>query len=177
MSKEKDWAASIGMIDWDSTSIVFTKRSLLEFLKYTGTTVDTNYNNIAKLPRYAKFGKISEPDPATDATASAPEVSAVTTSEATTADTNVGFKPTRRVRAPPGGETHDLFNHHVDDDALASAPSERDVTGNPATSASSAPMATEVFAEPTDQPVHTGFRPTRRVREGPGGKDSLFGIL
>lgn len=50
MSKERDWAAALGvcsllgvwhvihsytagMLDWDSTSIVFTKRSLLEFLK------------------------------------------------------------------------------------------------------------------------------------------------
>jgi hypothetical protein len=53
MSKEKDWqsslgthvpcnesqtfllfmATSAGMLDWDSTSIVFTKRTLIEFLK------------------------------------------------------------------------------------------------------------------------------------------------
>ena len=57
------------MLDWDSTSIVFTKRSLIEFLKqvsltseplhvgltsngrYTGTTVDPNFTNIQKLPR------------------------------------------------------------------------------------------------------------------------------
>ena len=57
-----------GMLDWDNTNIVFTKRSLIEFLKfvflsanasnsdddsdrYTGTTVDTNFSNISKLPR------------------------------------------------------------------------------------------------------------------------------
>jgi hypothetical protein len=51
MSNEKDWAAnlgylvvalppshsqwfSLGMLDWDSTSIIFTKRSLMEFLKF-----------------------------------------------------------------------------------------------------------------------------------------------
>lgn len=33
------------------------------------------------------------------------------------------FKPSRRVRTAPGGETHDIFGHYVDDDALASAPS------------------------------------------------------
>lgn len=88
-----------GMMDWDDTSIVFTKRSLIQFLKYafstlalaslanlfwryTGTTVDTNFQNISKLPslsfcalislwgtdnylyyarisEYATFGKIS----------------------------------------------------------------------------------------------------------------------
>lgn len=30
------------MLDWDTTKIVFSKRTLLEFLKYTGCTVDTN---------------------------------------------------------------------------------------------------------------------------------------
>ena len=87
MSKEKDWASSlgklmscrtckathngrivsIGMMDWDTTRIVFTKRTLIEFLRYamslihssrcstfairyTGTTVDTNFTNISKLP-------------------------------------------------------------------------------------------------------------------------------
>ena len=57
-----------GMLDWDNTNIVFTKRSLIEFLKYamlmdhhasfanllwryTGTTVDTNFQNVSKLPR------------------------------------------------------------------------------------------------------------------------------
>ncbi|TCD59816.1 hypothetical protein EIP91_011395, partial [Steccherinum ochraceum] len=34
MSKEKDWPMALGMMDWDTTNIVFTKRSLLEFLKY-----------------------------------------------------------------------------------------------------------------------------------------------
>ncbi|PSS22659.1 hypothetical protein PHLCEN_2v3025 [Hermanssonia centrifuga] len=74
MSKEKEWAANIGeffvccvrrklylltsqcptgMMDWDNTRIVFTKRTLIEFLKYTGTTVDTNLSNIAKLPSEA----------------------------------------------------------------------------------------------------------------------------
>lgn len=53
MAKEKDWAANIGeplamasscrlmacannsgMLDWDSTRIVFSKRTLIEFLRY-----------------------------------------------------------------------------------------------------------------------------------------------
>lgn len=51
MSKERDWPASLGitlqsmrhrpinlflltgMLDWDSTGVLFTKRSLIEFLK------------------------------------------------------------------------------------------------------------------------------------------------
>lgn len=47
------------------------------------------------------------------------------------------FRPTRRVRTAPGGETHDIFGHHVDDDALAAAPP-RDV-----------PVAAAATAEPT----------------------------
>ncbi|KAF7984066.1 hypothetical protein HWV62_17616 [Athelia sp. TMB] len=50
-TKEKDWQANLGMLDWDTTKIVFTKRSLLEFLKSTGTTVDPNFTNLSKLPR------------------------------------------------------------------------------------------------------------------------------
>jgi hypothetical protein len=77
--KERDWPSNIGMLDWDNTNIVFTKRSLIEFLKYTGTTVDTNFSNIAKLPSsvsvlihpclshlspgYASFGSFSPPPP------------------------------------------------------------------------------------------------------------------
>ncbi|KAH8102850.1 hypothetical protein BXZ70DRAFT_752540 [Cristinia sonorae] len=163
MSKERDWAASIGMMDWDSTSIVFTKRSLLEFLKYTGTTVDTNYSNIQKLPRYAKFGKITEAAPETEASAEG-ETAASTTEANTDADES---KPSRRVRSPPGGETHDLFGHYVDDDALANAPP----TDNASKSDASGTIPSEAVH------IATGFRPTRRVREMPGGKDNLAGIL
>lgn len=56
----------LGLLGWDDTKIVFTKRTLLEFLRYvapfslsksdtwhkryTGTSVDTNMSTIAKLP-------------------------------------------------------------------------------------------------------------------------------
>ncbi|KAG6850454.1 hypothetical protein H0H93_012875 [Arthromyces matolae] len=113
MSKEKSWAADLdfktmpGMLDWDATNIVFTKRSLIEFLKYTGTTVDTNFNNIAKLPRYAKFGKISAEDNASDAP-EAPVSQAAATSS--------GSRP------PASSSIRDVLTNQVDDDALASAP-------------------------------------------------------
>ena len=62
------------MMDWDNTRIVFTKRTLIEFLRYvggiiisisylegcfsryTGTTVDTNFHNIQKLPSMSYGG-------------------------------------------------------------------------------------------------------------------------
>ncbi|KAI0807001.1 hypothetical protein C8Q74DRAFT_1225371 [Fomes fomentarius] len=185
-SKERDWAAQLGMLDWDSTNIVFTKRTLLEFLKYAGVTVDTNFTNIQKLPRYAQFGKISG------------EVSSVQSS----ADTSPGpsaaaltavsdFKPTRRVRDPPGGVTHNIFGngHEADDGALAGAPSKPSAAG--ASPATEFKPEGETADESNNRPraKHTNssgvgglwaasddaeeFKPTRRVRERPGGKDSI----
>ena len=55
------------------------------------------------------------------------------------------FRPTRRVRTAPGGETHDIFGHYVDDDALASAPP-RDV---PAAAATTEPAHTRYAALPS----------------------------
>lgn len=70
------------MMDWDNTRVVFTKRTLIEFLRYvpsrarasnhavplltskfafavgfryTGTTVDTNFSNIQKLPSVSRI--------------------------------------------------------------------------------------------------------------------------
>lgn len=47
----KDWPVYLGKLDWDTTSIVFTKRSLLEFLRTVGVTVEPGLNEIQKLPR------------------------------------------------------------------------------------------------------------------------------
>jgi len=159
MSKEKDWQANLGMLDWDSTSIVFTKRTLIEFLKYTGTTVDPNFTNISKLPRYAKFGKIAESSSASGAVASDPAV--VTEYET--------IIPSRRVRAPPGGKHTDIFSHESEDDALSKAPpkpTEQTVTDSTSEVPAAQPAATEF------EPL-TDIKPSRRVRSTPGGKDSI----
>ncbi|OBZ75613.1 hypothetical protein A0H81_04713 [Grifola frondosa] len=116
MTKERDWPANLGMLDWDNTSIVFTKRSLLEFLKYAGVTVDPNFINIQKLPRYAQFGKL-------DGSPSSPQNPQHSTpsDSAPTAPVVSSFRPTRRVREAPGGTHTNLFSN-ADDDAAASAP-------------------------------------------------------
>ncbi|KAJ8468998.1 hypothetical protein ONZ51_g9282 [Trametes cubensis] len=190
MSKERDWPAKLGMLDWDNTNIVFTKRSLLEFLKYAGVTVDPNFTNIQKLPPalgYAKFGKISSDSPAgaeaapTGDDAAAP-ASAASTSPATVAD---DFKPTRRVRDPPGGVTHRLFGTDVDDDdALAMAPPKPTAAPEPTDTAATddsrlkSRRTTSSVAGLWDAPEpDNGFKPTRRVREMPGGKDSISGLF
>ncbi|OAX33658.1 hypothetical protein K503DRAFT_775391 [Rhizopogon vinicolor AM-OR11-026] len=161
MSKEKDWPVNLGMLDWDTTSIVFTKRSLVEFLKYTGTTVDPGFGNIQKLPRYAKFGKLTSTgeEPAAtitsptvpltgngrllaeeftdDALSTAPPPPEDTQSELDAADR---FIPTRRVRTRPGG--HDSIS--------------------------------TLFV---DNSKDEEFVPTRRVRQRPGGDDNIEGLF
>ncbi|KAG2358697.1 hypothetical protein BDR07DRAFT_1611766 [Suillus spraguei] len=165
MSKEKDWSMNLGMLDWDNTNIVFTKRSLVEFLKYTGTTVDPGFSNIQKLPRYAKFGKLMSteeepPETATNPTTSSLESNRLLAEEFTddalstappppTATQPVqssppgspgDFKPTRRVRTQPGG--HDSI-------------------GN-------------LFG---GEPPQAQFIPTRKVRQRPGGEDNIEGLF
>ncbi|OSC97659.1 hypothetical protein PYCCODRAFT_1440042 [Trametes coccinea BRFM310] len=190
MSKERDWPANLGMLDWDNTSIVFTKRSLVEFLKYAGVTVDPNFTNIQKLPRYAKFGKIS----GETATVNADEGSAGSESAATAVqESSVAgdFKPTRRVRDPPGGVTHRIFGDLQDDDVLATAPPKPSTAApvalhaetkeNVAAAAENRPETktrTSSVAGLWDAPKRDdGFKPTRRVREMPGGKDSISGLF
>ncbi|KAF8061460.1 hypothetical protein FPV67DRAFT_1673104 [Lyophyllum atratum] len=202
MSKEKDWPANLGMLDWDSTNIVFTKRSLIEFLKYTGTTVDPNFTNIGKLPRYAKFGKISED--ARDAPAHVTSTDAAAPASTEPSSANDDFKPTRRVRTVPGGPHSDIFGHSDEGDALSLAPPKEGsqaatVTPTPTADANPASDSNEesgidfgssfkptrrVRATPGgpssmanfwDPAEASDFKPTRRVRQGPGGQDNING--
>ncbi|KAJ3484214.1 hypothetical protein NLI96_g5795 [Meripilus lineatus] len=175
MAKEKDWAANIGMMDWDNTKIVFTKRTLIEFLRYTGTTVDTNFSNIQKLPKYATFGKLSGDAPATEASASAEPVSSTGTwsmfsefllcSRSTNlldaGDSSGQFRPSRRVRTAPGGDTHDLFGHYVDDDALANAPP-KGSESNTSIADSGRRTSGSIWDPPDNNNTRPQFKPTRR---------------
>ncbi|KAJ7684822.1 hypothetical protein DFH06DRAFT_1156760 [Mycena polygramma] len=168
MSSEKDWAPDLGMLDWDSTSIVFTKRTLLEFLKYTGTTVDTNLANIQKLPRYAKFGKIA------DSGVTSPAATIVASGSAATSPAT-DFKPTRRVRELPGGPQTNIFEDEDVPDALSTAPPKA-APGIPSPPAVDVPATTDKKEESKTEfntLPGTGIKPSRRVREAPGGNSSL----
>ncbi|KAF5365622.1 hypothetical protein D9758_003141 [Tetrapyrgos nigripes] len=196
MSKEKEWPSNLGMLGWDDTSIVFTKRSLIEFLKYTGISVDTNFSNIQKLPRYAKFGKLTAGVPQSNAT----EAETVTESGSTSDD----FKPSRRVRTAPGGNHTDIFGADFQEtnDALSEAPpppSEPTIT--PATSQTKVeepeeevgiafssevrpsrrvrtnPGGNSSIGSLWDDATTEEFKPTRRVRQGPGGQDNVSGLF
>ncbi|KAF8212505.1 hypothetical protein K438DRAFT_1806629 [Mycena galopus ATCC 62051] len=158
MSNERDWANDLGMLDWDSTSIVFTKRSLLDFLKSVNVTVDTNFQNIRRLPQYAKFGKLSDAAVGPPAVHSAASLSDVASTVSASASSD--FKPTRRVREPPGGARTNIFADEEVPDALSMAPPKE-----------VAPVASNEPAAPSSD-----FKPTRRVREPPGGaRSNIFG--
>ncbi|EIW60726.1 uncharacterized protein TRAVEDRAFT_146360 [Trametes versicolor FP-101664 SS1] len=178
MDKERDWPANLGMLDWDSTSVVFTKRSLLEFLKYAGITVDPNFTNIQKLPRYATFGKLSgDASAAPDASSAGTEAAATAAAPAQEVPPVSDFKPTRRVRDPPGGRQHNIFDDVVEEDALSGAPPK---AGDVAADAPRNRRTTSVaglWDAPDNTSNNSGFKPTRRVREIPGGKDSISGLF
>ncbi|KAH0830483.1 hypothetical protein J3R83DRAFT_1933 [Lanmaoa asiatica] len=169
MSKEKDWPMHLGMLDWDHTKIVFTKRSLVEFLKYTGVTIDPGFTNIQKLPRYAQFGNMA-----------ASSGSEETTTEGITS-------PTLPIQSPAGGGVQRLLGEETPDDALSTAPPLPPTNNSDNATEVSISLVTalcrrvrtipggassiaSIFSDDTE-----GFVPTRRVRQRPGGEDNIEG--
>lgn len=63
---------------------------------------------------YAKFGKLSEAPNEASASGGAAENTSVGASDS--------FKPSRRVREPPGGSHSNIFANDEEDDALSQAP-------------------------------------------------------
>ncbi|KAF9264917.1 hypothetical protein L218DRAFT_861797, partial [Marasmius fiardii PR-910] len=178
MSKEKEWASSLGgMLDWDSTRIVFTKRSLIEFLKNVGVTVDTNFSNISKLPRYATFGKLSSGDPQSSVSTSTSTTSVPGKFHTPSSPVLHVFKPTRRVREGPGGKHTDIFadEFQTEGGALSNAPP-KDATESETPVSPPVPQTTKTTAEDNEE---SGFdfpskpAPSRRVRTNPGGNSSI----
>ncbi|KAG8759250.1 hypothetical protein FRC12_009820 [Ceratobasidium sp. 428] len=175
-------------MDWDDTKIVFTKRSLIDYLKHIGVTVDTNFSQLSKIPRFAEFGKISGEAPAAaPAEASATQAPpAAARAPADPSDPN--WVPTRRVRTAPGGAQTFSFG---DDDEPA-APAARTA---PPPAPAPAPPAAQVQAAQPQAPADSGYRvvdndgaswlllfknlfkPTRRVRDNPGGRDSVSALF
>ncbi|QRV99912.1 hypothetical protein RhiJN_27931 [Ceratobasidium sp. AG-Ba] len=169
----KDWGYKIGLMDWDDTKIVFTKRGLVNYLKSLDVTVDTNSSQLSKLPRYAEFGKVSglETEPA-PAEATAPAAQDSTRTSASPADS--GWIPTRRVRTAPGGAQTFSFG----DDEPAGATASRATVPEPAPQAQAEPAP--AAAKPEYRVVDNDgniFKPTRRVRDNPGGKDSIASLF
>ncbi|WWC89785.1 uncharacterized protein L201_004711 [Kwoniella dendrophila CBS 6074] len=200
MDAPKTWGGTIGMMNWDNDKIVFSKRSLLEFLKSTGITVNQNFSEISKLPKYATFGRFSQA--ATDAAVAdlvEAEIGDPTTESSGTAPNKTTVpRPSRKVRDPPGGkQSISLFGEeYEEEDALSLAPP-RD-GGSGVDIEIDRLERLKVHAEPVQDggahiedetqdksnqgqervsnPAH-GFRPTRKVREGPGGASSMGAAL
>ncbi|KAG6829669.1 hypothetical protein H0H92_003913 [Tricholoma furcatifolium] len=186
MTKERSWPADL--VCGPDKFYIFQMSN--KSSRYTGTTVDPNFTNISKLPRYAKFGKISSDAPAN------PEASVPDNNAAVTSRSEDDFKPSRRVRTVPGGPHSDIFGPGDDNDALASAPPRPDteISEPPAQPTEAQANESESGFKPTrrvrtvpggassiaslwDAPEPEEFRPTRRVREGPGGHDNINGIF
>lgn len=161
---------NLGMLDWDTTSIVFTKRSLVEFLKYTGTTVDPSFSNIQKLPRYAQFGKLTTTEEQPSETVTSPTVSS--------------------------SESNRLLAEEFTDDALSIAPPPPTATQTTQPAQTRSPGRPDAMGDfkPTrrvrtqpgghdsignlfgDEPL-AQFIPTRKVRQRPGGEDNIEGLF
>ncbi|KAI5449413.1 hypothetical protein NCC49_004698 [Naganishia albida] len=172
-------------MDWDTTHICFTKRSLLDFLKQAGVSVGTNYTEIAKLPKYATFGKFSQ---------AATNEAVKDLVEAEIADpTTTSSAPhtTRKVTQPPGGASNITISggELVEEDALSLAPpkdstssgqGEEEGEGVTYTHTEKAEVrSVSVDMDGAERPAGSvpGFRPTRKVREAPGGKSDMGNLL
>ncbi|KAG6329973.1 hypothetical protein ID866_9116 [Astraeus odoratus] len=182
MSKEKDWPLNLGMLDWDSTNILFTKRSLVEFLKYAGVTVDPGFTNIQKLPRYARFGKLSEDPPESANAAATTALKSTATATTTTgrlfedeftddALSTAPPRPSAALQSASKGTDFELGTpDHNESSALPNFIPSRRVRANPGGKSSIA----SIFG---DEETQGQFVPTRKVRERPGGKDNIEGLF
>ena len=73
------------------------------------------------------------------------------------------------MRTAPGGATHNIFGGDEDDDALSLAPPRGPTT----VTEQNAPTNTIANEPESDRPA---FKPSRRVREMPGGRDSIADV-
>ncbi|KAI6111520.1 hypothetical protein EV401DRAFT_2075450 [Pisolithus croceorrhizus] len=178
MTKEKDWPLNLGMLDWDSTSIVFTKRSLVEFLNQVRWRYlwIPGFTNIQKLPRYAKFGKLTaeEPESAGVEETTPPAVTEATANRRLLAEE---FTDDALSMAPPRPS---LGN--AGDDGVKSVSTVDGITGigdsKPSRRVRTHPGGSSSIADIfSNDDTWDQFVPTRKVRERPGGKDNIEGLF
>ncbi|KZO95199.1 hypothetical protein CALVIDRAFT_180902 [Calocera viscosa TUFC12733] len=202
---ESEWAHRLAGLDWDETSIVFTKRQLVDFLRYLGVHVDSNCENIAGLPRYAVFGKItSVPNPVipgqiTPSPAPSGPPTPTTAEGPAPIPVAGGFRPTHRARTSRSSlsgspQTTGLFGPGDDvPDIPASPPAERLVreAARPTPAPRSYPPPDTAQPESSDEehapPVHSPLStppatPSRggtvyRSRQSSGGLSSAPGVM
>ncbi|WVQ98949.1 hypothetical protein IAU59_006081 [Kwoniella sp. CBS 9459] len=200
MDQPKTWGGTIGMMNWDNDKIVFSKRSLLEFLKSAGITVNQNFTEIQKLPKYATFGRFSQA--ATDAAVADlvdAEIGDPTTDSTVKSSQTTVPRPSRKVIDPPGGkQSIRLFGEeYEEEDALSLAPprdggdgvdveverlermrvhAEPVVDGGARIEDDQQQQQQQGFGGRLSNPP-PGYRPSRKVREGPGGASQMGAAL
>ncbi|WVQ71849.1 hypothetical protein IAR50_001391 [Cryptococcus sp. DSM 104548] len=185
MDAPKSWGSTIALMNWDTDKIVFSKRSLLEFLKSADVTVNQNFTEIQKLPKYATFGKFSQA--ATDAAVA----DLVDAEIADPTHTNI---PSSKATVPRGKTGLNIFpEEYEEEDALSLAPPrdggdgvdvevdrleklrihvEKEKEGGASIEEVSKDAAGNRVSNPPP-----GFKPTRKVTQAPGGKSSVGSIL
>ncbi|ORY29954.1 hypothetical protein BCR39DRAFT_558780 [Naematelia encephala] len=191
MEDPRSWGATIGMMHWDNDKIVFSKRSLLEFLKSCQLTVNTNFTEISKLPKYATFGRLSQA--ATDAAVAdlvEAEIADPTTDSPVHPSKSTVPRFSRKVVDAPGGKQNiRLFGEEYEEtDALSLAPPRDGGDGVDVEIERLERLKVHVepaveggakIEEPKDEPAERvtnpppGFKPSRKVREGPGGPSTM----
>ncbi|BEJ12425.1 hypothetical protein CspHIS471_0208850 [Cutaneotrichosporon sp. HIS471] len=200
MDEPKTWAQTIGQLNWDTDKIVFSKRSLLEFLKSCQLTVNTNLTEIQKLVEYATFGRMSQA--ATDEAVKdliEAEINDFDDSKASSSE--AATRPSGKVVDTPGGKQSFKINPeaYVETDAVSLAPAQDGGPGvdvdvnrmehlkvhvepeaDGGATIEDIPDDRKIEATPSDQTnperqsnPPPNFRPSRKVREGPGGKSQM----
>lgn len=175
---------------------MFTKESLVRFLKQLEVEVDTNLTQLKKLPKHASFGTFPDQAPSTTTSQQPPaEIRTEPQSDLP------AFIPTRKVREQPGGgsaQIASLFGASSSDVSEAWQPTpiptapvithtdniKADDIRPPASTTSTELNITNSISQDsiTDRPRvvnpdGSAFVPTRKVREPVGGFSTMGSIL
>lgn len=172
-SNPRDWAYELACLP-PSASIVFTKDSLLRFLKTHNIDVSPNYVEINKLPKYAQIGTLGAGSAAT---------SSKETEEVQNLSDQVAAIQTRPAPSPPA-----IVSPPVVETKAAPIPAPAPKPTHTVSPAAQAPVTTTSRRDPAlphnpdvVTPDGEEFRPTRRVREPIGGGSAqitaLFGAV
>lgn len=182
-TNERDWQAEIGMLPW-TTSIVFTKETLVRFLKQLDVEVDPNMSQLKKLPKFATFGNLSAAS--SDAPPPSSEQQAPSTSDAPSQQSDTpAFIPTRKVREQPGGGSSQiaaLLGGNREQEAADWVPPPIPQHGSPSAAAYSPAQQSHQATEESDGPAvlmpdGSRFIPSRKVREPVGGHSNMAALL
>lgn len=164
-SNPRNWAYELGMLP-QNASIVFTKASLIAYLKTHQIEVGSNYAELSKVPKYATIGKMQEESFATPV---------IVKSEPVKQETSATFSAPREAPSAP------LQSQQATPIPVVAAASPVESTTPAAPMERKMPNTMTSSDPPAVIEVKTAdgnaFRPTRRVREPIGGGSAQIGAL